>query len=321
MRIKLLGASAGGGFPQWNCACPNCSGARDERKSGGSRRRFQERTQSQLAVSADDRAWFLLNASPDLRFQIESFSELHPKSQAGGTRHTPIAAVVLTNADLDHVLGLLLMRESQPIHIYATASVRKILTEDNTMYRMLDQKHGQVKWTDILPGQSFELVSVQGERSGLHCLPLSIDSKYPIYVSPQALPRLDPQEAVLGLVIREGEGSRQKQFAHLPGIRELDENWRKRISECDLVFCDGTFWEDDELKKASGAARTSREMGHIPMSGPAGSIEVLSRLKRPRKVFTHINNTNPVLDETGEEHAAVLKAGIEVGKDGMEFKL
>ena len=327
MRIKLLGASAGGGFPQWNCTCPNCQAIR----KGGLKSAFrgQPRSQSQLALSADLKSWFLLNASPDLRMQIEAHPELHPRAQAETqaqpqtqARHTPISAVVLTNADLDHVLGLLLMRESQPLRVYATPSVRRILTEDNSMFKMLNQTEDQVKWTDILPDQAFELVSVRGEKSGMSCTPISVSTKYPIYVSPARKAELSADEAVLALMVEDTHT--RKKMAYLPGISGIDDVWLKRLNHCDLVFCDGTFWTDDELKKISAApqsVRTSREMGHIPMSGPDGSIQLLSRLTRPTKVYTHINNTNPVLNELGPEYQETRKHGIEVGYDGMEFDL
>jgi pyrroloquinoline quinone biosynthesis protein B len=313
MRIKLLGASAGGGFPQWNCACTNCRGIREGTLKG------QARSQSQVALTNDLKSWFLLNASPDLRYQIQATKELHPHPAPGQTRHTPIGAVVLTNADLDHVLGLLLIRESQPLHVYATPSVRKILTEDNTMFRMLDQKAGQVKWTDIITDQPFELVSVDGERSGLVCKAYPTFAKYPIYVKPERAASLSSSDSVLALEIEDMRTN--KKMAYLPGIAALDNDWLKRLALCDIVFCDGTFWTDDELQKLSGNPRTGREMGHIPMSGPEGSIELLSRLKRPKKVFTHINNTNPVLNEAGVEYQTALSHGIEVGHDGMEFDL
>jgi pyrroloquinoline quinone biosynthesis protein B len=313
MIIKLLGASAGGGFPQWNCACPNCRAFRSGRFQG------KARSQSQVALTSDTKSWFLLNASPDLRTQIENNPELHPSPRGSEARHTPIGAVVLTNADLDHVLGLLLMRESQQLHVYATASVRRILTEDNTMFRMLAQKQGQVKWTDITPGNTFELISVDGTASGLMCTAFSSLAKFPIYVEPKRVAELSMAEAVLTLTIEDKRTS--KKMAYLPGVATLDAEWLKRISECDLVFCDGTMWTDDELQRISGATRTSREMGHIPMSGEKGSIELLSPLKRPIKVYTHINNTNPVLNESGAEYKQVLNQGIQVGQDGMEFNL
>jgi pyrroloquinoline quinone biosynthesis protein B len=315
MRIKLLGSSAGGGFPQWNCSCTNCRSLRKGELKG------KPRSQSQVALSADSKSWFLLNASPDLRSQIESNSELQPSTTLEQTRHTPISAVILTNADLDHVLGLLLMRESQPIHVYATKSVRKILTEDNSMYKMLDQKQGQVKWTDLSSETSFELTSHDGVRSGLICTPYSIDAKYPIYVGAERSKELSPTEAVLALIIEDTKT--KKKMAYLPGIAALDETWLKRLGSCDLVFCDGTFWTDDEMRKLSGGTgRTSREMGHIPMAGAHGSIELLSKLgPKLKKVFTHINNTNPVLNESGPEFKQVCEAGLTLGHDGMVFDL
>jgi pyrroloquinoline quinone biosynthesis protein B len=314
MQTKLLGSSAGGGFPQWNCSCTNCRALRKGELNGKSR------TQSQVALSSDLKSWFLLNASPDLRAQIESTPELQPSSSGQSIRHTPIAAVILTNADLDHVLGLLLMRESQPIHVYATKSVRRILTEDNSMFKMLDQKQGQVKWTDVVSETPFELCGVDGVKSTLICTPFSLPSKYPIYVGSERASELSREEAVLALVIEDTKT--KKKMAYLPGIAALDESWLKRIGSCDLVFCDGTFWTDEELKKLSGAPRTSREMGHIPMSGELGSIELLSKIdRRVTKVFTHINNTNPALNENGPEYACIRDAGLILGHDGMVFDL
>jgi pyrroloquinoline quinone biosynthesis protein B len=315
MRIKLLGSSAGGGFPQWNCSCTNCRALRKGELKG------KPRSQSQVALSADSKSWFLLNASPDLRSQIENNPELQPSSTLEQTRHTPISAVVLTNADLDHVLGLLLMRESQPIHVYATKSVRKILTEDNSMYKMLDQKQGQVKWTDISSETPFELTSSEGLRAGLICTPYSLDSKYPIYVGATRSKELESNEAVLALIIEDTKT--KKKMAYLPGVAALDETWLKRIAQCDLVFCDGTFWTDDEMRRLNNnQGRTSREMGHIPMSGPKGSIELLSSIgSNLKKVFTHINNTNPVLNENGAEFKKVHDAGLILGDDGMVFDL
>jgi pyrroloquinoline quinone biosynthesis protein B len=287
MRIKLLGSSAGGGFPQWNCSCTNCRSLRKGELVG------KPRSQSQVALSSDSKSWILLNASPDLRSQIESNSELQPSTTLEQTRHTPITSVILTNADLDHVLGLLLMRESQPIHVYATKSVRKILIEDNSMFKMLDQKQGQVTWTDLASEKSFEI-------SGLVCTPYSIDAKYPIYVGSERAKELSPTEAVQALVIEDPKT--KKRMAYLPGIAALDE---------------------DEMRNLNGGqGRTAREMGHIPMSGPKGSIELLSTLgPKLKKVFTHINNTNPVLNENGPEFKRVHDAGLTLGHDGMVFDL
>src|SRR5437868_4827263 len=163
MQVEILGTAAGGGFPQWNCACRNC---RLLRSGIG-----KPRTQLQIALSSDGFSWFLLNASPDLRSQIEANRFLHPR---GEVRHSPIAGVVLTTADLDQSLGLLLLRELQPIQIYATASIRRILREDNSMFSMLHRTADQARWSDIVPGASFELASTTGEQSGIKCSAVSV---------------------------------------------------------------------------------------------------------------------------------------------------
>src|SRR5579863_722445 len=163
MHVKILGSAAGGGFPQWNCACPNCRSLRAGTFHG------KARTQAQLAISADSEHWFLLGASPDLRAQIEATPELHPRVVDNSTRHSPIAGAVLLNADIDHVLGLLLLRELQPLRVYATESVRRILTDDNSMFAMLNRIPNQLVWTDFTPETSFSLLATTGEDSGLRC--------------------------------------------------------------------------------------------------------------------------------------------------------
>src|ERR1700694_858674 len=174
MQVEILGTAAGGGFPQWNCACRNCRFLRGGAFPG------KPRTQLQVAISADGISWFLLNASPDLRTQIEANSFLHP---TGGVRHSPISGVALTSADLDHCLGLLLLRELQPLQIFATASIRKLLREDNTMFSMLERIADQARWNDIMPGTAFEFSLTTGEQSGIECLPVSVATRYPSYVT------------------------------------------------------------------------------------------------------------------------------------------
>src|SRR5579864_4416219 len=204
MRVKILGSAAGGGFPQWNCACPNCRGVRSGTFRG------KARTQAQVAVSAGDGDWFLLGASPDLRAQIEATPELQPQE---GIRQSPIAGAVLANADLDHVLGLLLLREVQPLRVYATKSVRRILTKDNSMFAMLQRVPDQVEWIEFLPGAQFPLLNPAGENSGLRCRTLPLGTHFPAYVSPSRRSQLAPLEASLGLIIESPSGSR---LAYLP---------------------------------------------------------------------------------------------------------
>src|ERR1700730_6562257 len=192
MLIKILGSAAGGGFPQWNCGCAQCCGLRAGSLRG------KARTQTQVAITQDGRSWFLLGASPDLRAQIEATPELHPRD---GVRQSPIAGVVLANADLDDVLGLLLLRELQPLRIHATPSVRRILREDNSMFAMLERIPNQTTWSDFEPGTQFYICDGQGVASGLRCLPWSLIAHYPAYVGPQRQSQLIPGEASLGFII------------------------------------------------------------------------------------------------------------------------
>ena len=306
MRVKVLGSAAGGGFPQWNCACRNCLRLRQGTLRG------KARTQSQLAVSSDNQSWFLLNASPDLRVQIEATPELHPREP----RHTPIAGVVLTSGDLDHVLGLLLLREFQPIRVYGTPSLRKLLLDDNSMFRMLLSGSRALVWSDILPDEDFELCDVSGRGSGIVVNPIALLGHYPRYVDATARTELPPEEAVLGLAMRAADSER---LVYAPGLARADENAEAPFSSADLLFVDGTFWTEDELCATIG--RSASQIGHLPVSGEHGSLKAFAGLRRPRKVFIHINNTNPILDEDSAEYRQVRAAGWEVAEDGMEFTL
>jgi len=318
--VKILGSAAGGGFPQWNCACASCRALRAGRFPG------KARTQTQVAVTHDGRSWFLLGASPDLRAQIEGTYELHPRAAGrrnDEARDSPIAGVVLANADVDHALGLLLLRELQPLRVYATPSIRRILCEDNSMFRMLQRMPGQISWTDFTPGTAFSLRNSTGEDSGLRCRALSLGTHFPPYVSPQRRSELVADEASLGLIIESPAG---KRLVFMPGVPQLDEALLHELDSADLVLFDGTFWSDDELiriQKGSGAqnAATARQMGHIPVSSTEGSLARLAGLRRPRKIFLHINNTNPMLDESGPEAHQVHEAGWEIAEDGWQFDL
>src|SRR5271165_458016 len=195
MLVKILGSAAGGGFPQWNCACPNCSGLRAGTFHG------KARTQTQVAISADSESWFLLGASPDLRAQIEATPELHPHQTSNGIRQSPIAGAVLANADVDHVLGLLLMRELHPFRVHCTKSVRRILTKDNSMFAMLQRVPAQVSWNEFMPGALFSLLAPSGEDSGMRCRPIPLGAHFPAYVSAPRRSQLSPLESSLGLIV------------------------------------------------------------------------------------------------------------------------
>jgi pyrroloquinoline quinone biosynthesis protein B len=313
MRVKILGSAAGGGFPQWNCLCSNCCAVRAGSFQG------KERTQTQVAVSADSRTWFLLGASPDLRHQIEGTPELHPQTQKdASTRHSPIAGVVLANADVDHVLGLLLLRELQPLRVYATKSVRRILTKDNSMFAMLQRVPEQVSWNQFIAGASFPLLDAKGEDSGMRCRALSLGEHFPAYVSAPRRSQLAIGEASLGLMIESTSG---KRLAYMPAVPRIDSRLLEQFNSAGLLLFDGTFWAADELIQIQGSRQSAWEMGHVPVSSAEGSLSKLAQLRHPRKIYIHINNTNPMLNEAGPEYRQVREAGWEVAEDGWQFDL
>lgn len=309
MLAKILGSAAGGAFPQWNCACENCRAVRAGTFHGN------PRTQTQVALTEDGRLWFLLGASPDLRTQIETTRELHPQRNM---RDSPIAGVAFANADLDHVLGLLLLRELQPMRVHSTASVRRILLEDNSMFGMLHRVPEQTTWTDFEAGKEFSLCDVHGADSGLRCRAWSLSTHYPAYVTKERQSQLSPREASLGFFIHSDSGSR---LAYLPAVPEIEESLLAELDACDVVLFDGTFWSNDELTRVKGgghAGQNARQMGHIPVEE---TLARLAAVKRPRKIFIHINNTNPMLDEGSAQYRQVREVGWEVAEDGWQFEI
>jgi pyrroloquinoline quinone biosynthesis protein B len=316
MLVKILGSAAGGGFPQWNCACPNCRALRAGTFPG------KARTQTQIAVSADGNPWFLLGASPDLRAQIEATPELQPRSEADPSiRQSPIAGVVLANADVDHALGLLLLRELQPLRVYATESVHRILREDNSMFAMLERVPNQVTWTSFAPGTSFPLCAPSGKDSGMHCRALSLGTHFPAYVSNSWWSELKPSDASLGLIVESPSG---KRLACMTAVPEITDTLLHELDSVDVILFDGTFWSDDELIRMQGPghnAQTAHQMGHIPVSSSEGSLVKLARLRRQRRIYVHINNTNPMLNEDGPEHRQVREAGWEIAEDGWQLEI
>jgi pyrroloquinoline quinone biosynthesis protein B len=309
MQVRALGTAAGGGFPQWNCACGNCSAVRAGTFRG------KARTQAQLAVSEDGISWFLLGASPDLRTQIEATPPLHPRT---GIRQSPIAGVMLANADLDHVLGLLLLRELQPLRVFATRAVQTILLHDNTMFRMLNRVPNQVAWSELPLNAPIHLRDAAGNESGLYCEAISLGSKLPAYVTDQRAAELPESEALIGLIVSNKSG---KKLGYFPSVPQVDEELLARMDQLDLLFFDGTFWSDDELIRIQGSGQTARQMGHLPVGSSEGSLDRLAGLRRPRKIFVHINNTNPMLNESGAEFDKVHRVGWELAEDGWECRL
>ena len=307
MRVKLLGTAAGGAFPQWNCACRNCRLLREDRFRG------KARTQLQVAVKAENESWFLLNASPDIRTQIENDPVFHP---AGAVRTTPIAGIILTSGDLDQVLGVLMLREFQQFRIFATPALQQILREDNSMFAVLNRVADQVEWIDIAPGAPFLLARAGGTET-LCCTPSPLGQHLPAYVPELHRKRIRADETSLGLIIQSPSG---RKLAYFPAVSEISPALVRNLNNVDVVLFDGTFWSNDELNATRGTGPTAREIGHVPVSGHDGSLEMLSDLNA-RKIYVHINNTNPMLDESSAEYRQVREAGWEIGEDGWEFEL
>ena len=306
MLIRVLGSAAGGGFPQWNCGCPNCRGVR----SGDLR--ASARSQECVAVSADGDRWFLLNCSPEIRQQIESFPPLHPR----GPRHSPIAAILLTNGDLDHCLGLLSLRESHPLVVYATDRLRRGFTDGNVLYRTLDRFPGQVTWRALELGREAELADVEGRPAGLLVEAVAVPGKLPIHLETGAAP--DPADSV-GFRIRERATGRV--LAYLSGVGAVSDAVRRAVEGADCVFFDGTFWSADELPGLGLGTKRAEDMAHLPIGGPEGSLARLNGVTARRRIFIHLNNTNPLLRDDSPERAHVEAAGWEVARDGMEVRI
>jgi pyrroloquinoline quinone biosynthesis protein B len=313
MRIRILGSAAGGRFPQWNCGCANCVAVRGN--SAENRSSFKARTQAQLALSADGSSWFLAGASPDLASQIEACPDLHPRA----LRNSPIAGVVLASCDLDHVLGLLLLRELQPLRVYAAPSILRILREENSMFGMLNRVEPQVVWTDANSGAAFPLLSANGTDSGLRCEVHYLSGRYPKYVKTEAA-KLGGGEASAALFFESSSDKLGvgKRVAYIPAVGSLSESLMEKIDGADLLLFDGTFWSDDELQRVQGSGETAHQMGHIPVEE---SLRLLKDIKVGRKMFIHLNNTNPILDEASPERKAVRAAGWEVAEDNWQLEL
>jgi pyrroloquinoline quinone biosynthesis protein B len=310
MRIRILGSAAGGGFPQWNCGCGNCLAVRNN-----AREKFpgKARTQAQLALSADGSTWFLAGASPDLSRQIENSPVLHPRAYPHTPRDSPIAGVVLGSCDLDHVVGLLLLRELQPLRVYAAPSILRILREENSMFGMLNRVEPQVVWTAIDSDAPFPLLSAEGKDSGLRCAVHYLSGRYPKYVKTE-MAKLGRDEATAALFF-EASG---KRVAYVPAVGSLSHALLGKIDGADLLLFDGTFWSDDELRRVQGSGETAHQMGHIPVEE---SLVLLKSSKVGRKMFIHLNNTNPMLNELSAEHRAVRQAGWEVAEDNWQLEL
>jgi pyrroloquinoline quinone biosynthesis protein B len=261
-------------------------------------------------VGSDNRSWFLLNASPDLRLQIEAAPFLYPRAP----RHSPIEGVLLTSGDIDQIAGLLSLRELQPFRIWCTASLRQILQKDNSVFAMLNRVPNQASWNEITAVENFSLLTMAGKDSGITCEVFSLGQRLPPYVSAKRAAKFKTAEALLGVVL---ESSTGKRLAYLPAVPKIDGKLLRRLEGVDPLLFDGTFWSEDELIQVQGSGATAREMGHVPVSE---SLKKLSGV-RGRKVFIHINNTNPMLDESSPQYREVRDAGWEMAEDGWRFDL
>ncbi|AAU92561.1 coenzyme PQQ synthesis protein B [Methylococcus capsulatus str. Bath] len=304
MIIRVLGAGAGGGFPQWNCRCDNCRRFREKNINA------RGRTQSSIAVSADGQRWVLFNASPDIRSQLEAFPASHPSK---GVRDTGIHAIVLIDSQIDHTTGLLMLREStRPLQVYCSEMVKQDLSTGFPLFRMLEHYCGVEQHTVPLDGSGFTIPGIEGLKFSTH----SLKSKAPPY-SPH---RHDPHEGDnIGVIVENLENGRKLYYA--PGLGEIEPHVRAAMEAADCLLVDGTFWREDEMRHAGICDKLAREMGHLPQSGPGGMLEILNTLPNARKVLIHINNTNPILDEDSPQYRTLSEAGVEVAYDGLEIVL
>jgi pyrroloquinoline quinone biosynthesis protein B len=302
VHVVLLGSAAGGGFPQWNCWCAGCRTARSSPASA------QPRSQSSAAVSEDGRHWFLLNASPDVRDQL---TRLHAGTP-DGTRHVPIEGVVLTDAELDHTLGLVLLREAGRLPIHATAAVMRIIEHDSRLLPTV-QAFSEVPVTTLEVGQRTLLRLRDGAPSGLSVEAFAVPADPPRFASHAT------DGHTVGLMIREDTSGITCAF--VPGCGGLDAALVERLASADALLFDGTFWSDEELITLGIGRKTARQMDHLPIGGADGSLEQLAALPCRYRVYTHINNTNPILLEKSAEHRSVTGAGMMVGFDGLRLTL
>jgi pyrroloquinoline quinone biosynthesis protein B len=301
MRLRILGAAAGGGLPQWNCACPNCAEAR----SGSGR--VRPRTQDGLALDLGGGAWALLNASPDIHRQIQATPELWPQSG----RASPIRAVILTNGDLDHTLGLFSLRENTPFTLYATDAVLRGLVEGNTIFRTLQRFPGQVTLERLALERPLALPGPDGRPGAVTVTPIPLPGKVAKHL--EGLAPASPEDNV-GLWIRDERTGKRIVVAASAGAAG---DYVELFDGADALLFDGTFWSSDELVRLGLGTARAEDMAHLPIGGPQGSLALLESVVVGRRVFTHVNNTNPILAAGSPERAAVEAAGWEVAEDGL----
>lgn len=303
MKIRVLGSGAGGGFPQWNCNCNNCQRLRHNDMNG------KARTQSSIAVSSDNINWLLINASPDIRAQLEGFPAIQPKQ---GLRDTGIKAVLLMDSQIDHTTGLLMLREGKPLDIYCSEMVKQDLTTGFPVFNMLSHYCTVNHHPIPIDGSSFTIPAI----ADLRFYTQALKSKAPPY-SPH---RYDPHDGDNVGVIIEQISTGKKMF-YSPGLGEIEPHVMDAMQTVDCLLVDGTFWTNDEMVDMGISQKRARDIGHLPQSGEGGMIEVLNGVAKARKILIHINNTNPILDDDSEQRKLLNAAGIEVAYDGLEIDL
>jgi pyrroloquinoline quinone biosynthesis protein B len=303
VHVVLIGTAAGGGFPQWNCWCACCRVARSDPGAALPRR------QSSIAISGDGRRWFLLNASPDVREQL---AWLPPNGAPADVRHVPIEGVLVTDAELDHSLGIVLLREATHLPLYATAAAQRVLECDSRILPVA-RAFADMPVTELPLNEELELACRGREKSGL------MVEAFAVPAGPARFATSADEGHTVGLLLRDSNSGAVCAF--VPACGDLTPPLLDRLAQADILLFDGTFWRDDELVALGINSRTAREMDHVPIAGPGGSLERIERLPCRHRIYTHINNTNPILLERSPERAAVVRAGITVGFDGLHIAM
>jgi pyrroloquinoline quinone biosynthesis protein B len=302
LHLRVVGIAAGGGYPQWNCACNLCRRVRENRSASA-------RLHAALAVSGTGENWYLVNATPDVRFQIESFPALHP---GPGLRETRLRGVLLTDAEFDHSIGLLILREGTRLEIYGTSAVLAALKEVFPIERVI-QSYAPFQWLEIKTNHPFRL-----DNGRLQIEPFRLGRKRPRYTVGSTI----DGDWVIGYRFEDLQTGGVAVYA--PAIEDWTPELAEELERADCLFVDGTFWSEDEMVRLGASALSAKDMGHIPISGPGGSAQFLAALsesREQRKIYVHINNTNPILDETSPERRSLIERGIEIGWDGMELEV